>query len=262
MAKVLTGRAAVDYVLTRLRDAGVYDGNIDGALGAKGQAGLDLLIAQASAGHEDAALPDQVPINGLDPALCWGARVSRVFRDRVRWTAAELGMPTLTGADDLMACMAWESNNTFSPSIRNMAGSGATGLIQFMPATALAFFHSVDEIKAMSAAEKAAKGRQATDRLAALTAEDQLNYVYKYFRPFKGRLRNLGDVYMAILWPAGVGQPDSFVLWDKETRPTTYRQNAGLDVNKDGRITRAEAIQKVTERRVLGFSAGNYWRGA
>lgn len=261
MTKILTGRAAVDYVLTRLRDAGVYDGNIDGALGAKGQAGLDLLIAQASAGHEDAGVPDQVPINGLDPAMCWGARVSRTFRDRVRWIAAELDMPTLTGADDLMACMAWESNNTFSPSVRNMAGSGATGLIQFMPSTALAFFHSAAEIKAMSAAEKAAKGRQATDRLAALTAEDQLNYVYKYFRPFKGRLRNLGDVYMAILWPAGVGQPDSFVLWDKETRPVHYRQNAGLDINKDGSITRAEAVAKVNARRADGFRVGNFHPG-
>lgn len=262
MTRILTGRAAVDHVLSRLRDAGVYDGAIDGALGPKGQAGLELLIAQAAAGSEDATVPDPTPINGLDPALCWGARVSRTFRDRVRWIADELGMPKLTGADDLMACMAWESNNTFSPSVRNMAGSGATGLIQFMPSTALAFFHSAAEINAMSPSEKAANGRAATDRLAALTAEDQLVYVYKYFRPFKGRLRNLGDVYMAILWPAGVGQPDSFVLWDKATRPTTYRQNAGLDVNKDGRITRAEAVQKVTERRVLGFSAGNYWRGA
>lgn len=261
MTRILTGRAAVDYVLTRLRDAGVYDGNIDGALGAKGQAGLDLLIAQASAGNEDAALPDQVPINGLDPAMCWGARVSRTFRDRVRWIAAELDMPTLTGADDLMACMAWESNNTFSPSVRNMAGSGATGLIQFMPSTALAFFHSAAEIKAMNAAEKAAKGRQATDRLAALTAEDQLNYVYKYFRPFKGRLRNLGDVYMAILWPAGVGQPDSFVLWDKATRPVHYRQNAGLDVDKNGTITRAEAVAKVNARRADGFRPGNFHPG-
>ncbi len=242
MSRILTGRAAVDHVLTRLRDAGVYEGAIDGALGPMGQAGLDLLIAQAQAGHEDAALPDQVPIAGLDPALCWGGKVSRVFRDRVRWIAAELQMPTLTGADDLMACMAWESDNTFSPSILNKAGSGAVGLIQFMPATAAGLGTS-------SAA------------LARMTAEDQLNYVFKYFRPFKGRLRNLGDVYMAILWPGGVGQADSYVLWEKGKRPVHYRQNAGLDINKDGRTTRAEAVQKVLERRELGFRPGNVWNG-
>lgn len=243
MAKILTGRAAVDHVLSRLRDAGVYDGPIDGALGSMGQAGLDLLIEQARAGHEDAALPEHVPIDGLDPAMCWGGRVSRTFRDRVRWIADELGMPKLTGADDLMACMAWESDNTFSPSILNKAGSGATGLIQFMPTTAVGLGTT-------------------TAALARMTAEDQLNFVFKYFRPFKGRLRNLGDVYMAILWPGGVGQADSYVLWEKGKRPTTYRQNAGLDVNKDGRITRAEAVQKVSERRALGFRPGNHWSGS
>ena len=37
-----------------------------------------------------------------------------------------------------------------------------------------------------------------TERLAQMSAEDQLNYVYKYFKPFDGRLNNLGDVYMAM----------------------------------------------------------------
>lgn len=242
MTKILTGRAAVDHVLTRLRAAGVYDGLIDGGLGPLGQAGLELLIAQAAAGHEDASVPDRVPINGLDPAMCWGGRVSRTFRDRVRWIADDLAMPAASGADDLMACMAWESDNTFSPSILNKAGSGAVGLIQFMPSTAAGLGTS-------SAA------------LARMTAEDQLNYVYKYFRPFKGRLRHLGDVYMAILWPGGVGQSDSFVLWDKATRPVHYRQNAGLDVDKNGTITRAEAVAKVNARRADGFRPGNFHPG-
>jgi soluble lytic murein transglycosylase-like protein len=35
-----------------------------------------------------------------------------------------------------MACMAWESGRSFRPDVKNMAGSGATGLIQFMPTTA------------------------------------------------------------------------------------------------------------------------------
>lgn len=243
MSKILTGRAAVDYVLTRLRDAGVYNGEIDGSLGPLGQDGLDLLIAQAHAGQEDAALPPVAPVNGFDPPMAWGAKVSRTFRDRVRWMAEDLGLPVSSGADDLMASMAWESNNTFSPSIANMAGSGATGLIQFMPKTAIGLGTT-------------------TAALAKMTAEDQLNYVYKYFRPYRGKLKNLGDVYMAILWPAGVGQPDSFVLWEKGSRPTTYRQNAGLDVNKDGSITRAEAIAKVSARRAEGLRAGNVWAGA
>lgn len=162
------------------------------------------------------------PATSTRRPIAWGARVSPVFRDRVWWIADTLKLDP----DHLMSCMAFESNRTFSPSVRNMAGSGATGLIQFMPATARNLGTT-------------------TDALARMTAEDQLNYVYKYFRPFNGRLRTLADIYMAILWPRAVGQPEGFVLFDRSTMPTTYRQNAGLDANRDGRITKLEAASKV-----------------
>lgn len=162
-------------------------------------------------------------------AIAWGSKVSPVFRDRVIWIANDLGFE----ADWLMACMAWESNETFRSDIRNMAGSGATGLIQFMPSTAVAL-------------------NTTTADLAKMTPEDQLNYVWKYFAPYKGRINSLGDMYMAILWPAGVGKPDNYVLWDKRTKPTTYRQNSGLDINRDDKITKAEAVSKVQEKLVKG----------
>lgn len=136
-----------------------------------------------------------------------------------------------------MACMAWESGESFSPNKKNLAGSGATGLIQFMPSTARALGTTTDE-------------------LARMSAEDQLNYVYKYFKPFHGRLNNLGDVYMAILWPKGVGKPDSYVLWDKGKSPVTFRQNAGLDINKDDRVTRAECLAKIHDKLAKGLRDG------
>lgn len=243
---VLTDDAAVRHVQTTLAAAGYYAGPVDGAWGAVSSDALAQLLAVALAGREDAVI-DRAGVQAVsdidrDPPLCWGAKVSRIFRDRVRWISDALGLPVLTGPDDLMACMAWESGETFSPAVRNAAGSGATGLIQFMPSTAKALGTSVAA-------------------LAALTAEDQLQWVYKYFRPFKGRLRNLGDLYMAILWPAGVGKPDSYVLWESAARPTTYRQNAGLDVNRDGAITRGECLTKIMERRAKGFLPGNAWTG-
>lgn len=155
-------------------------------------------------------------------SLAWGAKVSKTFRDRVFWIETQLGMP----ADYLMAAMAFESGESFRPDVRNAAGSGATGLIQFMPATARSLGTTVE-------------------RLAAMTAEDQLNYVYKYFKPYNGRLKTLADVYMAILWPRAVGKPESYVLWTRDKEPTTYRQNAGLDADKNGAITKAEAAGKV-----------------
>ena len=96
--------------------------------------------------------------------------------------------------DNLMACMAWESAETFSPKVKNAAGSGAVGLIQFMPATARALGTT-------------------TTALAAMTVIEQLAYVKRYFQPYRGRLRTLSDLYMAILWPRGIGKAESYVLW-------------------------------------------------
>lgn len=172
--------------------------------------------------------PDASP---APAGIAWGAKVSQVFRDRVKWIADELGV----SASDLMACMAWESGRSFSPSIKNMAGSGATGLIQFMPATA----------KRLGTT---------TTALAAMSAEDQLNYVYKYFAPYTGRLHGLSDLYMAILWPAAVGKPDDYPLF---TGGISYRQNAGLDANRDGKVTKAECAAKLYAIRAEGLRPEN-----
>lgn len=166
--------------------------------------------------------------------IAWGKKVSSTFKKRVLWIADNLGC----NPDYLMACMAWESGETFRPDIKNFAGSGATGLIQFMPKTARGLGTT-------------------TAKLAAMTAEDQLRYVYEYFKPYDNRLSNLGDVYMAILWPPGVGKPDHFVLFDRSKSPKTFRQNAGLDLNRDGLVTRAECLVKVNEKLAKGLKPEN-----
>lgn len=174
--------------------------------------------------------PEQTEPSSPVRSIAWGKKVSSTFKERVLWIADDLG----TNPDYLMACMAWESAETFRPDIKNAAGSGATGLIQFMPRTARGL-------------------KTTTDKLAAMTAEDQLRFVYEYFKPYSGRLKNLGDVYMAILWPKGVGKEDHFVLFDRAKTPTTFRQNAGLDVNRDGLVTRAECLVKVNEKLAKGL---------
>lgn len=180
-----------------------------------------------------AAIAHLLGLHGGDP-LAWGARVSPEFRDKVRAIAARLGCD----GSDLMACMAWESGQTFSPSIKNMAGSGAVGLIQFMPPIAAQLGIS-------------------TGLLSVMSAEEQLDWVEKYFQPYKGRLATLADLYMAILWPAAVGKPMEHVLWSKAARPTTYRQNAGLDENRDGLITKAECAAKLYAMKARGLLAEN-----
>lgn len=189
------------------------------------------------------------------PKVAWDKKVSALFVNKVISIADALDLPRGEGPSDMMSCMAWESGETFSPSILNGAGSGATGLIQFMPATAIAYFYTSAEIAKMTAAQKKEAGVNACKVLAKMTAEEQLDYVYKYFKPYKGKLKNLGDIYMAILWPKGIGKSDSWVLWDAATSPVTFRQNAGLDVNRDGSITRGECLVKIQAKKTRGLSS-------
>lgn len=164
--------------------------------------------------------------------IAWGKKVSASFRDKVIAICSNLG----ANPDHLMACMAFESGETFSPSIRNAAGSGAVGLIQFMPSTAQALGTT-------------------TDSLAAMSDIEQLDYVERYFKPRSGKLKTLEDIYMAILWPAAIGKPSDFVLFARNDpeHPKRYVQNAGLDFNKDGLITKAEAASKVRDKLEKGL---------
>ena len=169
---------------------------------------------------------DTSPAADTNRTVVWGSKVSPVFKDRLFWLCDELKI----NPDYLMACIAFESGETFRADIKNMAGSGATGLIQFMPSTALGLGTT-------------------TAKLAQMTPEDQLNFVYKYFRPYSGRLQTLEDTYMAILLPTQVGRPLESVLF---SGGVAYRQNSGLDANRDGKVTKAEASSKVREKLVKG----------
>lgn len=202
------------------------------------EAQAELAAMEAAAAPPPAPIAEPLPAGPERRPLAWGAKVSQAFRDRVIWIAHDLDIGPKVGQpepDWLMTCMAWESGRSFRPDVKNMAGSGATGLIQFMPATARALGTTVEA-------------------LAAMTAEDQLNEVWKYFRPYDGRLRSLADVYMAILWPAAVGKPPAFPLF---TGGIAYRQNAGLDIDKDGKVTKAEASAKVAALLPEGLKPGN-----
>lgn len=170
--------------------------------------------------------------NGLG-AIAWGKRVSPDFKADVIAMCAALKVDP----NYLMAAMAFETGRTFSPSIQNPV-SKATGLIQFMPKTA-------------------ARLGTSTAALAAMSANEQLYYVEKYFVPYAGKLNSLEDVYMAILWPRAVAKAASFVLFAIPSR--AYAQNRGLDANSDGSVTKAEAADKV--RRLLTEGMTDIWRG-
>ena len=170
--------------------------------------------------------------------LAWGDKVSPEFRSIVINIAKSYSwLPER--ASDLMACMAFESGETFSPKVKNGAGSGAIGLIQFMPATA------------------AYLGTTPHD-LIAMTAEEQLQFVRKYFKPYASHILSLSDMYMAILLPKYVGADDNAILF---SGGIGYRQNSGLDIDKDGKITKAEATALVRAKlnKGLQFAIEEEW---
>ncbi|KAB0489686.1 hypothetical protein SAMN05216558_1316 [Pseudomonas vancouverensis] len=162
--------------------------------------------------------------------LIWGARVEQAFRVKVREISGNLSIDP----NWLMAVMGFETGYTFSPAARN-PGSTATGLIQFVESTARSLGTS-------------------TAQLARMTAVRQLDYVEGYYRPYNGRIRNLGDAYLAVLWPSAVGRPDSYVMWERDSGPyqREYAANSGLDVNHDGVITRGEAVSSVNTSYMRG----------
>ena len=162
-----------------------------------------------------ARLADFLPVRGIE-------NVDDAFKLKALEVADALSLDV----NHLMAVMSFETGGSFSPSQRNAAGSGATGLIQFMPATARQL-------------------NTTTDALAAMTAVEQLDYVQRYFEPFANRLNSVQDIYMAVLWPRAVGKPASYVLWRSGTR--AYEQNRGLDRNGDNTVTAGEAASRVTD---------------
>lgn len=183
-------------------------------------------------------LPDSPsPIPETKTKIAWSKRVSPIFLRKTELVCERLGM----SPSDLMTCMAFETGRTFSPTITNAAGSGAVGLIQFMPSTAVALGTS-------------------TEKLLGMSAVEQLDWVERYFRRsgFR-RWRNLGDVYLTILWPAAVGKTDDYVCFDKADPryPKRYVQNAGLDLNRDGKVLRGEAIAKLERLLVEGLRPEN-----
>lgn len=163
-----------------------------------------------------------------------------------------------TNPDWMMGCMAFETGPKmrFRPDARNLAGSTGTGLIQFMASTALPYFYTEAQIKDMNAVARKTAGQVAVDKLASMTQLEQLEYVERYFRPYIGRLNSLEDLYMAILWPAAAGKPADYVLFRRGT--LAYTQNAGLDSNGDGVITKSEAAAKVRQTYQMGLEGAFY----
>jgi hypothetical protein len=133
---------------------------------------------------------------------------------------------------DLLGLMCSESE--LNPKARN-AGSGATGLIQWIPSTARGLGVT-------------------TDALYGMSRTQQLKYVDKYFTSVglpKGS--KAGHLYCAVFLPAFVKERGGYVVAKRgggAGMPASwYSANSGLDMNNDGRITIDELGERVRKKQ-------------
>lgn len=128
--------------------------------------------------------------------------------------------------DHVATVMSFETGATFDPTVRN-AASGATGLIQFTKDTA----------KRLGTT---------TDKLAELTAIEQLPWVAQYFRTVR-HPTTLEDHYLAVFAPSAMHMPINAPVYSSPSK--SYEQNRNLDADGDGVISVRDATTPVRVRR-------------
>ena len=149
----------------------------------------------------------------------------QAFINKCKEICDKLGFPYVW----LLAVMKSESN--IDPKAVNPYAR-ATGLIQFMPATANGLGTSVEA-------------------LAQMSAITQLEWVYKYYLPYKQFLKTPTDLYVMTFYPYAMGKPDNYVFGSEQGNAFAQlvkQQNAIFDLNGDGLVTLGEFRKHKAEK--------------
>lgn len=144
--------------------------------------------------------------------------ISLVKSNIAEFTAKVISISQKLGINPnwLMQVMKQESN--INPQAVNPL-SKATGLIQFMPSTAISLGTTTADLFKMSNVQ-------------------QLDYVYKYLAPYANKIKDFDDLYLTILFPVAVGKPDNFVLETKKlSAELIAKMNPIYDLNGDKKVT-------------------------
>jgi hypothetical protein len=169
---------------------------------------------------------------GTIDRIAWRGEVDAAFEVVVTRISQEL-QPSV---DFLMVAMACESAGTVNPSVLNAAGSGAVGLIQFMPSTAR-------DLGTTTGAHLPRGRRLSTSPTSGSTSH-----------PITAGCA----LWRMSTWQSSIPQRSakgaSHILFASGT--TAYKQVAALDSNEDGSVAVGEAAAR------WGSSTGEAWGSA
>lgn len=193
--------------------------------GAEGKTSLYDVLATSSGGTLDVAAEMALEeLTGGEPVVL--ASVSGLAQRSDRYRRKLVKVAKSIGADpsSLAAVITIESGH--NPQAVN-PHTGASGLIQIMPANVAQFGVTLGQLRKMSATK-------------------QLDLVEQWFR--KAGATNItrpADHYLAVFNPAHVGKPSDFVLYAEGEKG--YAQNKVLDFDKDGTI-RVDDVARLVEK--------------
>lgn len=127
----------------------------------------------------------------------------------------------------LSAVIYFETGRTFNPKAKNQIGS--VGLIQFTRDKSGVEYKTIGGVK------------YPLSEIYKMSFNEQMDLVYQYLKPFKGKMNSFLDVYLAVFFPNAMNQSDDYVFQTKRLSASLIaKQNPAFDTNKDGQIKRKE----------------------
>lgn len=145
--------------------------------------------------------------------------------------------------NDLMGIINLETAGTFDPSKKNSIG--ATGLIQFLPDI------TEKEIKDGTPKDMVKRVGKRISELEKMSAEEQLDYVEKYFKShikekdIKGQIDG-ATLYSIVFWPIAANKGSDYIIARQGSK--VYTQNPLLDKDKsDKAITKNDLGERLKD---------------
>lgn len=167
--------------------------------------------------------------------------INKVKGDRVAFEAKvrDIAMKLGVRPEDLMIVMDVESG--LNPQAQNTAhlveGKPATGLIQFINSTAIGLGTSIEALYNM-------------------TGVEQLDYVYRYFAPYAGKIKGVEDLYLITFFPAALGYSDNQAIATSSiSAQAVASSNPAIDLNKDRSITVGEFKTWIRKKLPVGYQS-------